>query len=742
MIRLDNVSKFYYNQGVISVGFSKVSLNFDIGEFVAITGESGSGKSTLLNVISGLDTYEEGEMFIRGEETSHYTEKDFENYRRKYIGNIFQNFNLISSYTVYQNVELPLLLSGMKRREAKARANELIKRVGLSEYKKTKASKLSGGQKQRVAIARALAKDTPVIIADEPTGNLDSESANEIIKLLADISKDKLVIIVTHNFEQVEPYITRKVKMHDGKVVEDVNIDQTDRTIIPDEEYKEPTFSNIRPLSEIIVGVRNAFNIPVKFALLTFVFLFCALAIIYEISFFKYIVYDGGIAGSNTQYANSSENRLIIQKEGNEPFSDADLDKLSQVENVKLLVENDEMIDTSVMLSRSNGSENFNGFAEKISNYDLGEPDIGKLPEKENEILLVASKGNSLLPSKSEEVSALIGSTFKRANCITPIDTVETEYVITGVKYVKDSDDPRSSNDNFLYYFSDEAYIDIRDEIICAYSPSTVSNENETQDLDGTFPNLYVMKSDEVEPGTCEVYTSIEEYVGAAGGTVKFVSKSPYHSESIELIVAGKTQIDSIFSTGYYALNPEDFYKLYSDQSYQVGIFVDDPIQIGKTAKAIEKLGFKVITLKDTYSQSEDSFNQAYTIVNELIVLVIIIILINVTYFVVRTIMKSRKVYYSTIRMLGSNESTCRRLLNIDMIVDANIGFFIVFGAIKLLELIAPNLKPLKMVFKFMNPSIYIAVYVIVILIALLSGIKYSRTLFVNSAMQSAKEEV
>ena len=119
MLKLKNVSKFYYNKGVIASGFTKVSVEFNIGEFVVITGESGSGKSTLLNVISGLDSYEEGEMYINGEETSHYGENEFEEYRKKYVSNIFQNFNLVNSYTVYQNVELVLLLNGFKRNEVK-----------------------------------------------------------------------------------------------------------------------------------------------------------------------------------------------------------------------------------------------------------------------------------------------------------------------------------------------------------------------------------------------------------------------------------------------------------------------------------------------------------------------------------------------------------------------------------------------------------------------------------------------
>lgn len=220
-IELHRVSKFYANHENISAGFSKVDLSLDIGEFVAITGESGSGKSTLLNVISGLDSYEEGEMFVAGEDTSAFRLEDYERYRKTYIGNIFQDFNLVNSYTVAQNVELSMILSGRKHADCKERVAELLESVGLSEYAKTKAAKLSGGQKQRVAIARALAKDAPIIVADEPTGNLDTASAAKVIETLYRISADRLVIIVTHNYEQVEPYATRKITMYDGRILED-----------------------------------------------------------------------------------------------------------------------------------------------------------------------------------------------------------------------------------------------------------------------------------------------------------------------------------------------------------------------------------------------------------------------------------------------------------------------------------------------------------------------------------------
>ena len=200
-LRLANIGKIYVSDGNVAVGIRGVNLSFEKGEFVAITGSSGSGKSTLLNVLSGMDTYEEGELFIEEQPTSHYLQPDWEEYREKYISFIFQDYNIIDSFTVLQNVELALMTipDPAKRRK---RAIELIERVGLSKHMKHKGSQLSGGQKQRTVIARALAKDSPIILADEPTGNLDSETSKEIIELLREISRDKLLIMVTHSFDQ------------------------------------------------------------------------------------------------------------------------------------------------------------------------------------------------------------------------------------------------------------------------------------------------------------------------------------------------------------------------------------------------------------------------------------------------------------------------------------------------------------------------------------------------------------
>ena len=226
-IELKKVSKYYATEESVSMGFARIDLSLDIGEFVAITGESGSGKSTLLNVISGLDTYEEGEMFVCGEDTAAYGTEDYERYRKTYIGNIFQDFNLINSYTVYQNIETVMLLSGKRKPECKDRILELIDLVGLSKYRRTKVSKLSGGQKQRVAIARALAKDAPIIVADEPTANLDPETADGIMQLMRQISQTGTAVIMsTHNMPLLDKYpgiVYRCFDEHLEEVTNDFN---------------------------------------------------------------------------------------------------------------------------------------------------------------------------------------------------------------------------------------------------------------------------------------------------------------------------------------------------------------------------------------------------------------------------------------------------------------------------------------------------------------------------------------
>lgn len=239
MIVLQNISKYYYTDTSVTQALRKINLEFKIGEFVAITGESGSGKSTLLNVISGMDAFDDGEMFFCGEPTFQYDTADWENFRRNEIGFVFQNYSLIGHYTTLDNIKSALLIMGYQEEEAARQAVTYLEKVGLKGLEKQRASELSSGQKQRLSIARALAKNTSIIVADEPTGNLDRETGDQIIQLLKELSKDKLVLMVTHNYDQAEPYVTRKIRLHDGEVVVDVPVNEQDESVMDGKKEQE-----------------------------------------------------------------------------------------------------------------------------------------------------------------------------------------------------------------------------------------------------------------------------------------------------------------------------------------------------------------------------------------------------------------------------------------------------------------------------------------------------------------------
>lgn len=249
-IKLQNISKYYYSETAVTQALQGINLEFRMGEFVAITGESGSGKSTLLRIISGMDTFDDGELYVDGQPTFQYDEDDWEEYRRTKIGFVFQDYSLIGHYTAKENIVSALLIMGVPEKEAGDKAIHYLERVGLSAQRDQRASKLSSGQKQRLSIARALAKDTDIIVADEPTGNLDSETGAQIVKLLRDLSQDHLVIMVTHNYEQVEKYVTRKVRLHDGSLILDVseNMDTNQKSEVSenmDTDQKSEVFENM-----------------------------------------------------------------------------------------------------------------------------------------------------------------------------------------------------------------------------------------------------------------------------------------------------------------------------------------------------------------------------------------------------------------------------------------------------------------------------------------------------------------
>jgi putative ABC transport system permease protein len=243
MLKLFNIRKSYTIGDFSQNALDGVSVNFRKKDFVAVLGPSGCGKTTLLNVIGGLDHADGGDLYINGKSTKHFRDSDWDMYRNNTIGFIFQSHNLISHLSVLQNVEMGLTLSGVPKTERRKRAEEVLTRVGLKDHIHKRPNQLSGGQSQRVAIARALANNPEIILADEPTGSLDSETSIQIMELIQEIAKEKLVILVTHDSELANKYATRLIKLKDGKIISDSRPVHEEKELSTGNDFKKTSMS-------------------------------------------------------------------------------------------------------------------------------------------------------------------------------------------------------------------------------------------------------------------------------------------------------------------------------------------------------------------------------------------------------------------------------------------------------------------------------------------------------------------
>lgn len=739
MITLKNVSKFYYNKGIIASGFSKINVEFNLGEFIAITGESGSGKSTLLHVISGLDSYEEGEMYINGEETSHYTKEDFESYRKKYISNIFQNFNLVNSYTVYQNIELVLLLAGKKKAEAKPIVNSLMKKVGIYRYRNTKVSKLSGGQKQRTAIARALAKDTPIIIADEPTGNLDSKSAKEIIKLLHDVSQNKLVIIVTHNYEQVESYATRKIKMHDGKILEDKILHPTSKTEC---SIKEKT-TMITFFEKLRLGIRNTFNIIPKFILVFLVYLFITVAVITEYAFFKQQEYTASSSGYNNYFSDTTDTRIIIKRKDGNILSDADYEKIHDIPHVKYIIQNDLLLDTTINLL-DGANFYFSATTNDIDNFD-GKLDLGRMPKNDQEIILAGRKNDYYLSTMGQD---LIGKTIyiedRYGNSYQ-----DTKLTIVGIFYEEQS----------IYYSSGKLYaskaiIDkLNFSINKEYSQLQVLFQNEYHqsypyDIPyKVIPNSQVADGKAIiskdwnfncpkencinQPLTIEVSNLYYQ------DTLNLTIQNTYHAKNINTLLNIKN-FDEY--NGAIFISTNDYNKLFNRGNYQSSLFVDHVTNLNTVATSLEQAGYSTLLIKDTLVTGGGV--EAIKILRTIITGVLLITLFFISYFVIRIILKSRNAYFGILRILGATKRQAKQLLIIELVTVANIAYFSFILLLYLQAKSRINISFLQTILLYLNFSDYALLYITIIIMSYLISVRFSKKIFKNSSMSTMREVV
>ena len=256
MLQVKNIQKQYKTGDLIQTALDNVSLNLRDNEFVAILGPSGSGKTTLLNIIGGLDRYDKGDLIINGISTKKYKDRDWDSYRNHTIGFVFQSYNLIPHQTILANVELALTISGVSKAKRREKAIKALEQVGLANQIHKKPNQLSGGQMQRVAIARALVNDPDIVLADEPTGALDSDTSIQVMELLKKVAKDRLVVMVTHNPELAEDYATRIVNIKDGKILSDTN-----PYIIEKEKNQKPIHKNLgKTTMSFLTSLSLSFN--------------------------------------------------------------------------------------------------------------------------------------------------------------------------------------------------------------------------------------------------------------------------------------------------------------------------------------------------------------------------------------------------------------------------------------------------------------------------------------------------
>lgn len=756
MLKLKNLSKFYYSKGIIASGLNRVNLELHPGEFVVITGESGSGKSTLINVISGLDSYEEGEMYIDGNETSHFTVNDFENYRRKYIANIFQSFNLVSSYTVFQNVELVLLVEGRRKSDVKEKVSAIIEKVGLTEFANTKVSKLSGGQKQRVAIARALAKETPIIVADEPTGNLDSKSALGIVELLKDVAEDHLVIVVTHNYDQFEDCASRRIKLSDGRIIEDeVITPRRDEHKIDAVETKPMTWAN-----KFILGIRNTFNIFPKFLLLLLVFLFLSASVIFQYAGIKANndAFEG--FGTNMFFSNSSDRRVVVKHSDNSPMTEKDYEKLKDTPHYKTLFKDDIILDVSFYSIDDNPSED----AETKDQYNVymqAHPApmsempkkliAGEKPKADNEAVIG-------LYSMTMDEDALKGQVGKEVKLS---DDAGEEYSVkvTGVYFI---DKQKTNTSAVEIDFEGVGKIFLSDSILSKARASKIDSISKTEILingkkyplgaDGgqfnVYPNANVAKGYAVVP---EEVDALYESGSSRWKQLVYNVKNIYFRDTTTVVsVATYTKnnyknllgIDKPFEdiSGNIYINDEEYNSLFMKENYQSTVYIDERKNADEAVSWLKKNGYTVVSLAKAKTQFIDT--DILNIVTVPLNVAIVVGIFFICYFVIRLILRSRSTYFSTLRLICLDIKSIKQILDIELIFIINIAYFMLVAFIRLVQTKVLKISFLVEIFDFIKIQDYIILYVIVVCLAYIISRKFSKKLFKKSAMSTFREEV
>ena len=698
MIKLEQVSKYYKSNALVAVGMRKVNLEFKIGEFVAITGESGSGKSTLLNILSGLDTFEEGEFFLFNEPTSHYTIAQWEAYRAAYVGFVFQNYNIIESYTVLQNVLMSLEFQGYEEDKRKERALEIIDRVGLSHRIHHKASKLSGGEKQRTVIARALAKDCPAILCDEPTGNLDSKTGEEIIKLLHEISTDKLVVMVTHHFAEVEKYATRRIKMSDGEVIEDIKL-------LPKEiksEAKPVEQKRIDFKTTTGIAIRNLFAAPKKFIfmlLLQVIFVFLAF-MIYGTT--NSLFHQNSLLPDSIE---ASEHQLIIQRLDQKALTDEEILMFKNNRYVKEVNEYETITSLFVSIGRTRI------FTERTA--VLKESDIleGRFPENINEVMI------------SEDLEIYLNAEIGQTLTLRTIGFEPFQFTLVGI----------SSRVSKSVYFHDDFFVnsDFVFKSIVNKVTMQLLDTFESEDRVNLYRN-YIVDSN-LSSGNVVAYIN---YPGMGSRATILKMVTGYEQEKEINVTASfifsESSMDIFLSEDLYEQMVEEFTSL--DHRYRIVLNVYDRYDGTRLKNSIDQSQYIVYYEALTQNQDYSSFGYVLTVGSYLMIFFVGLLMLMLLRVVFKNMVATRRKDFAIYRSIGASKRFLGRLIFLEQSLQIIIGSILtlLFGLI--LVLFVPTVQNSL---RYIETIDILVVFFVFSYMTIITPIKFNQSIYEISVIET-----
>ena len=701
MLSLVDISKYYRSNDNIAVGLHKINLDFEIGDFVVVTGESGGGKSTLLNVISGSLAYDDGELYFEGRETSWYGEMEWEDYRKEKIGFVYQDYHLIDSFSCVENIKTAIFIlhPDMNEKLAKEKAMHYLEQVGLEKQAEKRAAQLSSGQKQRLAIARALAKETDIIVADEPTGNLDVENSVQIIKILSGLSQNKLVIMVTHNYEEAQPFATRKIRMYNGEVAEDIRLkpnqyegkkkeakQAVQKKVFPEKRKQERLLAR-----KMIKNVRRAKIYSMLILFLLFLFLSAAVYVFFG-SFKKSLDYSTAKDYSDRTYVNTDKTRLSVRKADRKAMTEEDVKKLQAFRHVEYV----DLYDTvnDIIYAGEQGKDyivtsrldmqivSIQDESKTIKSVSgMSEDDIlsGRMPQDRNEAV-VASEDETLI---GQSMDIYLNRKYEWDG-----DCIHVELVITGITNKGEEGQLYISNplaeqlNTVVRRLSDYCIYAVYAEdghglSEMEWSLEEISEEKLKPHAKETQHNPIFLKNDNLSE--FQIYVS-ENFILGAGTlpedgfpipkkiyrTAYLFWGLPYHREGLALEVQ---ETQTKHGIHVIEVSNELFDSIYSDQnSYQVSVYMTDYAYTDRVIAALEQEGYEAVSVFRAAGTdyNSDKVNEQTLLLILSFAALIAVFLAGI--FLIRLIINGRKKDYSVMMLIGMKRSVINRMNLLDII--------------------------------------------------------------------------